>query len=206
MEQIKSHAGSGTFAAATAEHLVLASSSPRRQQLLAEAGYRFTVVAPSIDEPDPSLIKLPPSQQAEALAYFKARAVWDSWNDRTVVGADTIVALGDRVLGKAPDDTAARAMLASLSGTRHIVITGVTVLKPDGRRLIASDSTWVTMRPWTAQELDAYVASGEWIGKAGAYALQETADRFVTSIEGSWSNVVGLPMELLSRMLLELKD
>ena len=85
------------------------------------------------------------------------------------------------------------------------MITGLAVLAPDGRRIIASDVTFVTMRPIAPQEIEQYIASGEWIGKAGAYAIQETADRFVQSVEGSFSNVVGLPMELLARMLERIK-
>ena len=92
-------------------------------------------------------------------------------------------------------------MLETLSGSRHAVITGVALLGPGPRRLIASDTTHVTMRRMTDDEIQAYLDSGEWQGKAGAYAIQETADRFVTSVEGSFTNVVGLPMELVRRML-----
>ncbi len=159
------------------------------------------VVAPTIAEPDEAFSGLSPAQQAESLAYFKARAVADLHPGRYVLGADTIVALGSRILGKPADADDARTMLQNLSGTRHRVITGVALLAPEGRRLIASDVTYITMRPMTPEEIEQYVASGEWIGKAGAYAIQETADRFVQNVEGSFSNVVGLPMELVARML-----
>mgnify|MGYP000465730205 CR=1 FL=1 len=96
-------------------------------------------------------------------------------------------------------------MLRRLSGTRHAVITGVALLAPLERRLIASDTTFVTMRELAAGEIEHYIASGEWIGKAGAYAIQETADKFVERVEGSFSNVVGLPMELIERMLGEMR-
>jgi septum formation protein len=184
---------------------ILASSSPRRRQLLQDAGYRFQVVAPTIPEPDEAFSGLSPAQQAESLAYFKARVVSDLHPGRYVVGADTIVALGDKVLGKPDDADHARTMLQNLSGTRHRVITGVAVLAADGRRIIASDITYVTMRPLTPDEIERYIASGEWIGKAGAYAIQETADRFVQGVQGSFSNIVGLPMELLARMLERIK-
>lgn len=183
--------------------LILASSSPRRRQLLAEAGYQFQVVPPAIPEPAEGFEDLSPCQQAEALAYFKAREV-GPMPDALVLGADTIVAAGNRVLGKPADAADARAMLTSLSGTRHAVITGLALLTPDAHRLIASDTTWIVMRTITAAEIDAYLASGEWEGKAGAYAIQETADRFVQAVEGSFSNVVGLPLELLARMLEQL--
>jgi len=186
--------------------LVLASGSPRRSQLLAEAGIPFVAVTPSLSEPDDILTKLPPLQQAEALAYFKARAVAEQMPGRYVLGADTIVAKGSEVLGKPSDEAAARRMLRELSGARHRVITGVALLGPGGERLIASDVTFITMRPMSPREIDGYIASGEWRGKAGAYAIQETADRFVAAVEGSFSNVVGLPLELVRRMLRELRE
>jgi septum formation protein len=185
--------------------LILASSSPRRRELMAQAGYAFTVASPVLDEPA-TTAGLSPSQQAEALAYFKARSVHDRWPDAWVLGADTVVAAGGRIMGKAADAVEARAMLSSLSGTRHACITGVALLGPGGRRRIASQTTWVTMRALTSEEIQAYVDSGEWIGKAGAYAIQETADRFVQTLEGSFSNVVGLPMELLARMIAQLQS
>ena len=185
--------------------LVLASGSPRRRQLLAEAGIPFTVVAPMLAEPEDLFSRLPPMQQAEALAYFKARTVADQFPGRYVLGADTIVAKGNRVLGKPADQDQARAMLAELSGTRHRVITGVALLGPDGERLIASDVTFITLRAMSPQDIDGYIASQEWRGKAGAYAIQETADRFISAVEGSFSNVVGLPIELVERMIHELR-
>ena len=181
--------------------LILASSSPRRRQLLAEAGLQFQVVAPPLPEPNQQSEGLSPTEHAEALAYFKARAVADSHPGDVVLGADTVVAAASRLLGKADGAKQARAMLESLSGTRHQVITGVALLGPCGKRLITSDVTWVTMRKMTGREIQAYVDSGEWIGKAGAYAIQMTADRYVEKLEGSFSNVVGLPMELVTRLL-----
>jgi len=180
--------------------LILASGSPRRRQLLTEAGIPFDAVVPTIGEPDEVMNKLPPTQQAEALAYFKARAVHDQYPSRWVLGADTIVARGGKLLGKPQDAAEARGTLAALAGTRHAVITGVVLLGPTGR-LIASETTFVTMRKLSPAELEEYIASGQWQGKAGAYGLQEIGDRFVEKVEGSFSNVVGLPMELLARMI-----
>jgi len=185
------------------KQLVLASSSPRRRTLMGQAGYQFDVIEPPLEEPCEAVEHVAPSQQAEALAYFKARAVADACPGRCVLGADTIVATGDHVLGKPADEAEAREMLKGVSGTRHAVITGVALLSDQSHRLISSDVTYVTMRPMTDGEIDAYIASGEWVGKAGAYAIQETADRFVDSIEGSFTNVVGLPMELVGRMVTE---
>jgi septum formation protein len=180
--------------------LILASTSARRRGLLREAGVDFEVIPPAVAEPT-APARLPPAARAEALAYLKARSVWDGRADVPVLGADTLVAVGDELLGKPADEADARRMLSRLGGTRHAVITGVAVIWPDGRRRIASARTHVTMRPMTPDELAGYLASGEWVGKAGAYAIQETADRFVVGIKGSWSNVVGLPMELVGEML-----
>jgi septum formation protein len=121
-----------------------------------------------------------------------------------VLGADTIVVVNGEILGKPTDRADAERMLRALSGTRHRVITGVALLEPDGRRRITSDVTCVTLRGMSEREIADYLDSGEWIGKAGAYAIQETADRFVQKVEGSWSNVVGLPMETVGQLLAEL--
>jgi septum formation protein len=187
---------------------ILASQSPRRRELLQRAGYRFGVIPPGVDEHVVAFLSRP-AAYAEAVAHFKAAAVFRCHRDRVVLGADTVVAQGNRLFGKAGTPDEARAMLAALAGTRQEVITGVAVLLPDlaggdaspgPRRLLASDTTIVTMRPMTPAEIDAYVASGEWQDKAGAYAIQETADRFIERVEGSFTNVVGLPMELLERL------
>ncbi|NLW87906.1 MAG: septum formation protein Maf [Planctomycetes bacterium] len=180
--------------------MILASSSPRRRELLSQAGVSFEVISPHLAEPV-DLCGATPMQTAQALAYFKARAVWDSHRDRWVLGADTIVNEGGEVLGKPLDAEHARSMLRRLSSARHTVITGVALLGPGGRRSIMAQATGITMRRMTEQEVDQYISSGEWIGKAGAYAIQETADRFVQRVEGSFSNVVGLPMELVMNML-----
>jgi len=185
--------------------LILASSSPRRCSLLREAGIVFETVAPPIHEPDEVDGKLPPAQQAQALAYFKARAVQQMRDRVFVLGADTIVlSARGHILGKPADAAEARGMLQALSNTTHDVITGVALLGPDHQRIIASEVTHVTMRPVSPGEIDQYINSGEWEGKAGAYAIQETADRFIANLDGSFSNVVGLPMELVTKMLAEL--
>lgn len=181
--------------------LVLASDSPRRRQLLGGAGVRFDVFSPPVAEPARVSGRASVKQQAEALAYFKARSVAARCPDALILAADTLVCVGGEILGKAHDADDARRMLRKLAGSRHEVVTGVAVWGPGGQRLLASDRTYVTMRCMSDQEIEDYIASGEWQGKAGAYAIQETADRFVTAVEGSYSNVVGLPLELVERML-----
>ena len=191
--------------------LVLASASPRRRELLAQAGLAFTIEVSAVDESlDP---RTPPEEAALELAERKARAVAQrcAARDLLVLAADTIVAVplagrGDVMLGKAADEREAGEMLRALSGTRHRVITGVCALRTRDSALARGfERTFVTMRAITPAELEAYVASGEWRDKAGAYAIQESADRFVTQLEeGGFDNVVGLPVELALRLLAEL--
>jgi septum formation protein len=149
---------------------------------------------------------------AVELAERKARAVAGRFHgeERWVLGADTIVAVEvdgkDRILGKPTGEAAAAGMLEALSGSRHRVVTGVCALRTrDDAVASGYERTFVTMRPLTVAEIEGYVASGEWRDKAGGYAIQETADRFVTSLEeGGFDNVVGLPVELTLRLLGEL--
>jgi septum formation protein len=169
--------------------------------LLQQAGLHYRAVDPPIPEPEDIDETLSPAEHAEALAYFKASSVDRSNDHAAIIGADTVVSVSGDILGKAPGPRQAGEMLARLSGTRHEVITGVALLGPGHWRMIASETTYVTMRTMTPDEIDQYVQSGEWLGKAGSYAIQETGDRFVTNVEGSFSNVVGLPMELVARML-----
>jgi nucleoside triphosphate pyrophosphatase len=191
--------------------LVLASASPRRRQLLAQAGLAFTVVPADVDEtlpPEPE-----PLAAACELAERKARAVAAHLAEPALVlGADTLVVLepDPRVgrarhefLGKPATPAEAAEMLRSLSGTRHAVITGVCVVRaPEAVALCAAERTWVTMRTLSPGEIAAYVASDEWRDKAGGYAIQESADRFVTALEGGgFDNVVGLPVGLTLSLL-----
>jgi len=191
--------------------LVLASASPRRRELLEQAGMAFTVEVSAVDE---SLHpRTPPEEAALELAERKAREVAHRLRarDALVLAADTIVAVdlvgrGPVMLGKAADEREAGEMLRTLSATRHRVITGVCALRTRDLSLARGfERTYVTMRAISEAELAAYVASGEWQDKAGAYAIQETADRFVTQLEeGGFDNVVGLPVELSLRLLAEL--
>jgi len=188
----------------TAVELILASSSPRRRELLRQAGYRFKVRPPGPIE-DASIRRAPSAAAyVESLAYLKAMSAIETHGIRKglVLGADTAVELEGRIIGKPRDEDEARQILSALAGSVHRVLTGLALVDAGaGRRWLAHDATTVHMGPMSAAEIHAYVASGEAMGKAGAYALQETGDRFVERIEGSFTNVVGLPMELLERML-----
>jgi septum formation protein len=198
----------------TAVELILASSSPRRRELLRQAGYRFKVRTPGPIED--ACIRRAPSAAAyvESLAYLKAMSAIETHGIRKglVLGADTAVELRGRLIGKPRDEDEARQILSDLAGSVHRVLTGLALVDAGagrsrragtrrGERWLAPDATTAHMGPMSAADIHAYVASGEAMGKAGAYALQETGDRFVESIEGSFTNVVGLPMELLERML-----
>ena len=180
--------------------LILASSSPRRRQLLTNAGYTFDVVEPTDDESAPP--GLAPTDHAKHLARRKARSVAGQCDRGIVVGADTVVALGDAIIGK-PDHAAhAVQILSRLSGTTHACITAVCLVDAaTGAEACDAASTTIRMRRVPRAEIEAYVATGECFGKAGAYAIQETADAFIERIDGSYSNVVGLPLELLADML-----
>ena len=184
---------------------ILASRSPRRRELLAEAGYRFRVVPPPLHEPLPGP-GTTAAHLAEALAYFKASSVSAHHPESIVLGADTVVALGDEVFGKAEDEARAREILSVFSGTRHRVITALALMLPPPRpgaarrRLLASTVTHVSMRTIADEEIERYVASGQWRDKSGAYAIQEGGDAFIEKVEGSFTNVVGLPMELLDQL------
>jgi septum formation protein len=188
--------------------LVLASASPRRQELLRNAGIAFTVQASGINETP--LEGESPRGCAERLARNKARAIFRIRPEDYVLGADTIVVVDKEMLGKPRNAADAARMLHMLSGRTHEVITGVCVIKPAAggqlsvaREDVRSESTWVTMGALSDKEIRAYVATGEPMDKAGAYAIQGIASRWIPRIEGDYSNVMGLPVSLVYRMLRE---
>jgi septum formation protein len=184
------------------ESLTLVSASPQRAQLLRDAGYRFEVVRPRLHEPEEKSRKITPAEHAQALAYFKARSVAEQFPDRLLLGADTVVAVGDELFGKPADRDEARRMLDVLTHTPHQVITGVALLSPmHGHRVIADEVTRVTMRPMDDEEMSRYLDGEGWVGKAGGYGLGAGGDDFVERIDGSYSNIIGLPLELLGRLL-----
>jgi septum formation protein len=171
--------------------LILASASPRRRELLQEAGYAFAVDPAHVDE------SALPGETAHAyvrrVAAEKARAVATRHPDASVLAADTTVVVEGEMLGKPADDDDARAMLARLSGRTHLVLTGLAVVQA-GREWSDVVATTVRFRLMTAAEIDWYVASGEPHDKAGAYGVQGLASRFVEAVDGSYTNVVGLPV------------
>ena len=182
--------------------LVLASASPRRRELLAQLGLPFEIFAPDVDErPGPG--EFDATKLVERLAREKAEAGRRDSPDAIVIAADTEVALPrQRTLGKPADAEDARRMLRSLAGRQHEVSTGVCVWGPE-RRLARTVVTRVRVRPISEAEIAWYVGTGEPLDKAGAYAIQGKGAIFVAAIEGSWSNVVGLPMAELTEMLAE---
>ena len=173
--------------------LVLASASPRRLDLLRQIGVEPDAVIPAEIDETPLKRELP-APHAARLAEAKTRAVASLRPDALVLGADTVVACGRRILPKAEDLDTARACLDRLSGRRHQVIGGVCVIASDGRHAARRVVTDVTFKRLEAAEIDAYLASGEWRGKAGGYAIQGLAALFVRWVGGSYSNVVGLPL------------
>ncbi len=185
-------------AAPTQPLLVLASASPRRAALLAQIGIvADRVVAAEIDE-TPHAEEVP-RLQAERLARAKADAVVVPGS--FVLAADTVVAVGRRSLGKALDEAAARACLELLSGRRHKVITAVVLTGPDGRRGRRCVESVVGFARLTRSQIDAYLAAGEWHGKAGGYAIQGLAAAHIRFLSGSYSNVVGLPLFETAQLL-----
>jgi septum formation protein len=192
--------------------IILASASPRRQELLRNAGIPFTVQPADIDE-TPLAGELP-RECAERLAREKALAVFRRQPRDYVLGADTIVVVDDAILGKPRDTKDAVRMLRMLAGRSHAVITGVCLVGKkvasgqwpvvsDCEELTASATTLVTMCDLSDDEIREYVASGEPMDKAGAYAIQGVASRWIPRIEGDYSNVVGLPVALVYGMLRE---
>jgi septum formation protein len=194
--------------------LILASASPRRQELLRNVGIQFVVQPTNIPEiPQPAEL---PWQFAERLAREKALVIAREKPDDFVLGADTIVVVDEQILGKPRDPADAARMLRLLSGRLHEVITAVCLVSPTPRTRetgkwkpetaltdIRSESTRVVMNPLSEADIASYIASGEPMDKAGAYAIQGGASRWIPRIEGDYSNVVGLPVALVIRMLRE---
>jgi septum formation protein len=180
--------------------LILASASPRRRELLTQAGFQFTVRPANIPE-DP-LPGEDPAAYVARLAREKAQAVFDAAADpeALVLGADTTVTLDDQILGKPADADDARRMLRMLSGRTHRVITGVALVSA-GAAQVAAEVTAVRFLTLSDTEIDGYIATGEPMDKAGAYAIQGRAARWIPRVEGCYFNVVGLPLALVGTML-----
>lgn len=186
--------------------IILASRSPRRKDLMAAAGMEFRVVAADIEEiPGP---RETPEAFAARAAREKAEAVAarlpEPKGDRIVIGCDTVVTIGGAILGKPADAAEAAGMLRSLSGRSHRVLTGLCVLQDTGRFLTQVVETQVDFRALREEDIARYVATGEPMDKAGAYAIQGGAAHMVAAVRGSYTNVVGLPVAELVGLLAEL--
>jgi len=173
--------------------LILASASPRRVELLAQIGVTPAQILPAHVDETP-LKGESPREAALRLAHLKALEIQKDHAQACILAADTVVAVGRRILGKAEDEREARAFLELLSGRSHKVVGGLAVLAPGGRTVVKAVTTQVVFKRLSRSEIDAYLASGEWRDKAGAYAIQGLAGAFVKRLNGSYSNVVGLPL------------
>jgi len=169
---------------------------------LAEAGYTFTSVTPDVDESVSCDEAISPREYAERLALAKAKNVAERFPDSLVIGADTVVDFGGEIIGKPADAEQAEEITRKLFGAPHKVITAVAIVRrSDGIEVVESDSTTVYPKKLTEEQITGHIESGLWRDKAGAYAIQENGDEFIERIEGSLTNVMGLPMELVQRLL-----
>jgi len=182
--------------------IILASGSPRRKQFLEEMGLDFQIVVPDIAED--ALTVEDPIRTAQSLARDKALAVFDLHDDSLIIAGDTVVALpvGESwvQLSKPLDAADAARMLRALSGKRHLVVSGLCLRWPKGM-ISAAEKSWVSFKNLTDEAIAAYVATGQSMDKAGAYGLQDESHSFIEKVEGSITNVIGLPMELLEESL-----
>ena len=180
--------------------LLLASRSPQRRAILEQLGIPFDVVEPRYDEHAPELADA--TEVVREHAEGKARSVAAAAGERPVLGVDTEVVLDGLIFGKPADATEAEQMLEELSGKTHVVMSGLCLLTP-AWEVVEHEGTRVTFRELTPRDLAAYIATGEWEGRAGAYAIQGRGASLVCAIEGDYLNVVGLPAALLVRLLAE---
>ena len=171
--------------------LILASASPRRRELIARLGLTPDAIAPADIDETPAKGELP-RDYAKRMAREKAEAA--ASNEGFVLAGDTVVAAGRRILHKAEDEATARECLTLLSGRRHRVLSAIALRAPDGTMREKLSETIVMFKRLSAEEIDAYIASGEWDGKAGGYAIQGIAEGLISRIQGSHSGVVGLPL------------
>jgi septum formation protein len=192
--------GAEAVSAPPAPPLLLASTSPQRRAILEQLGLPFQIAAPRYVEAD--VFGVAPVELVEEHARGKARSLAGEAGERPVLGVDTSVVCGDQSYGKPRDAGAAAEMLEVLSGRTHEVVSGLCLLTP-GWEAVGHDVTRVTFRSLTPRDVAAYVAAGEWEGRAGAYAIQGRGATLVERIEGDYLNVVGLPAALLVRFLAE---
>jgi septum formation protein len=186
------------MSASPAPPILLASTSPQRRAILEQLGLPFDAIAPAYEEDDEATAT--PVDLVRAHAAGKARSVAGQAGDRPVLGVDTTVVLDGAVYGKPGDAEEAAEMLEALGGRTHDVVSGLCLVTP-GWEEVADETTRVSFRPLTPRDIGVYVASGEWEGRAGAYAIQGRGAALVERIEGDYLNVVGLPAALLIRLL-----
>ncbi len=184
----------------TGPHLVLASASPRRLELLRQVGLMPDCIDPADIDETPRRGELPPAH-AMRLAQEKAQAVVPRHPGAYVLAADTVVACGRRILPKTEDEASARSCLELLSGRRHRVHGAVALMSPDGRLVSRRVESQVAFKRLSHAEIGAYLRTGEWLGKAGGYAIQGRAAALIRWISGSYSNVVGLPLFETAQLL-----
>lgn len=180
--------------------LILASASPRRQELLAQINVTPDLIIPAHIDETPNKRETP-RQLAQRLAMGKAAFIRKNHPDHFILGSDTVVALGKRLLGKADTPQEAHDYLSLLSGRRHKVYSGICLITPDDRQISRVVVTSVIFKRLSKADIDNYLKHDEWQGKAGAYAIQGMAAQYIKSINGSYSNVVGLPLFECSNML-----
>lgn len=181
---------------------ILASASPRRKHLLEQAGYCFAIVPSAVDESAFGTDGVTSEDHTKLLALAKARDVATAFESAVVMGSDTVVDLDGEIIGKPEDAAHAEAITRKLFSRPHKVITGLAMVCVErGIEIVEADTTVVYPRQLTETQIAEHIRKGDWQGKAGAYGIQETGDEFVDHIEGSFTNVMGLPMELVERRL-----
>ncbi|HHT9160222.1 MAG TPA: Maf family protein [Candidatus Brocadiaceae bacterium] len=182
------------------KRLVLASNSPQRIVLLKSLGYRFEMVPHDVEECIPGSVS--PTELVQNLAFLKASDVARKVDNAIIIGADTVVVHKKSILGKPRDESDAKRILSLLSDSEHDIISGVCVMEvPSRKKILRTEQTHIKMRVIKDEEIDSYILTGEPMDKAGAYAIQGKGRKFIEKIDGSYSNVVGLPLELLQEML-----
>ena len=181
--------------------LILASQSPRRKELLEKCGYPFDVIVADIDESIDSSLTL--ENAIQQLAYKKAKKIFDDYPDAIVIGSDTIVSINKKILGKPKDEQEAFNMLKLLSGKTHEVITGLTILTKEKKYNHVSVNK-VTFYDLSDEEIYKYISTKEPMDKAGSYAIQGIASRYIKSIDGDYYAIVGLPVSVVYHILKEL--
>lgn len=186
----------------TEQNFILASASPRRKTLLQKAGCRFTVVVSNVDESKFSTVSITSVEHTKLLALAKANDVAKRYTTKLVMGADTVVDFNGSIIGKPKDAAHAEQITRMLFSRPHDVITSVALVRiADGTEIVETAITKVFPKQLTEEQIADHIKNGKWQGKAGAYGIQETGDRFVERVEGSFTNVIGLPMELVEQML-----